>query len=317
MPIAPPATLLMASALLAWTGISAAAQETGDLAALRKEALNEVNQVRQEHGLTTLETSRVLDEAAQAHAVDMIEENYYAHVSPDGEAPRDRFLEHGGSRWKVVRENIARCSNCPVPPTLERVRSFQQGWMNSPEHRDNILAEGLESFGFGIAGEGGQVFAVQTFSGPGTPRGLQAGEEPTRLDTGELDDRAVEAVNRAREQQGLQPVSPNPALSRAAEKLLPEPGSSDTLASGQHQLFDLLPQEDRRSWAGLQVLAASCGGCGTFATAEDVTGFVDQWLDNPQHRSTLLSGNIDDMGFAMLTNGEGRKVAIAVAGRQR
>lgn len=39
--------------------------------------------------------------------------------------------------------------------------------MQSPGHRKNILSEGFDSFGFGISGEVGEIYAVQTFSGPG------------------------------------------------------------------------------------------------------------------------------------------------------
>lgn len=251
-----------------------------------------------------------------ATLLDQAEPDLYAHVAPDGSAPRDRFLEQGGSQWQVVRENIARCTNCAVPPTLEQVQSFQQGWLDSPEHRANILAEGLDSFGFGIAGEGERIFAAQTFSGAGTPRGLQAGEEPTALGANEVAELMAEAVNRAREREGLPAIAANSALAEVAQGLLPDSPTSDAIVDQQEQLFDLLPQDQRQDWGQLQMLSAACGGCGREATVQDVSHFVDQWMNNPQYGTILLDRTITDIGFAMRVNGEGRKIAIAVAGRQ-
>ena len=57
-----------------------------------------------------------LDKAAQAHAEDMLQRHYYAHETPEGKDPRDRFLAAGGSPSSLVEENIARCAGCPVPP---------------------------------------------------------------------------------------------------------------------------------------------------------------------------------------------------------
>lgn len=288
--------------------------ETGDIDVLRQEALDQVNQVREDNGFAPLEISPILNDAAQRHAEDMARNDFYAHVAPDGSAPRDRFLDEGGSQWQVVRENIARCTNCPIPPTLERVQSFQRGWLDSPEHRANILAEGLDSFGFGIVGAENRIFAVQNFSGAGTPRGLHAGEEPIPLQENEIVDRMVQAVNRARERQGISTVTVSSALVDVAGDLLPESDAAGTITDQSTQLFDLLPPGQRRDWTQLQVLSGACGGCGHEATAQDVNDFVDQWLNNPQYGSILLDGAVTDIGFAMLVDGDGRKVAIAVTG---
>ncbi len=88
--------------LLALATISPAiAAETGDLERLRSEALELVNEDRAEYGLEPLELTESLNEAAQNHAEDMIEREYYAHVSPEGEAVQDRYIEQGGSRWRA------------------------------------------------------------------------------------------------------------------------------------------------------------------------------------------------------------------------
>ena len=143
------ATLWLALAFA--DGPVAQAQQVGDLERLRQRALELVNQVRSEHDLPPLELGDILNEAAQAHAEDMLARDYYGHVSPDGENVMDRYQEAGGDRWRLVLENIAQCQGCPTPPTAERVEAFQEGWMESPGHRENILSRGLDRFGFGIA----------------------------------------------------------------------------------------------------------------------------------------------------------------------
>jgi uncharacterized protein YkwD len=190
------------------------------------------------------------------------------------------------------------------------------GW-RSPGHRENILTEGLEAFGFGISGEDGKVYAVQTFAGPGTPPQLGPDEEPVVLARDEQPAQALRAVNRERERQGLTPIEGSETLDQVARQLLPEDMAGERLISQSNNLFGLLPSGQARAWSTLAVMAAACGGCGKVPTAADIRHFADQWVNNPQHHETLLGQAISHLGFAMLANGEGRKVAIAIAGRRR
>lgn len=311
-----PALVLAITIPLLAAAPPAPAIETGDLGTLRQEALEAVNGARREHGLAPLQLTETLNRAAQQHATDMVENDYYAHVSPGGVTPRDRFLTHGGSQDKLTAENIARCSGCPSEPTVERVQSFHQGWMESPEHRENILTQGLAGFGFGIAAEDGEVYAVQTFAGPGAPHGLAPDEEPVVLEADALNGEALTVLNRARAREGLQPVETSGSLTQAARSLLPESVGGDRLIRQTENLYGLLPQGEARQWSGLQVVAAGCGGCGIEPTAQDVRYFVTQWLDNPQYRPQLMAGDASGIGFAMQANGEGRKAAIAVVGKR-
>ncbi len=315
-----PRRRLAASVLVALVGLAvpAGAQEprTGDLNSLRAEALELVNAARGERKLAPLALTGRLNDAAQSHAEDMLRRDYYAHASPEGETVVDRFRGRGGSRWQLVAENIATCRRCEVPPGAERIRAFQQGWMDSPPHRENILARGLSGFGFGIAGAGDRLYAVQTFAGPGQPRGLGADEQPDALDPEALAEEAVAAVNRAREREGLEPLQRSAALSTLARRLEPQEGG-DRVMRRTDDLRSLLPEDSAASWRRIQVLAAGCGGCGTAPTAADVRHFVEQWLGNPQYRPQLLDPAIDRLGFALEAGGEGRKTAIAVAGETR
>jgi uncharacterized protein YkwD len=283
---------------------------------LRAEALALANAARDENGLEGLEPNAILDAAAQAHARDMARRSFYSHVSPEGDDVQDRYLDSGGSRWELVAENIAQCSGCSSPATIESVQSFQEGWMNSPPHRENILARGLSSFGFGIAGDGSTVYAVQTFAGPGLPLGLAPGEETQVVSPDEQAQTAADLVNRARKGEGLAAIAASDVLSQTARQLLPQDGSGEELIRQTDDLFGLLPQDQAGVWRRLNVLAAACGGCGTRATAADLRYFVAQWLDNSRHREILLGMHASDLGVAVLADGAGRKIAVAVVGRQ-
>ena len=63
-------------------------------------------------------------------------------------------------------------------------------------------------------------------------------------------------------------------------------------------------------------LCTDCGACGTIPTAADVRFFAEQWLDDPSYRQAVLDTAVTHVGFAMATNGEGMKVALAVLARE-
>ncbi|WP_324765481.1 CAP domain-containing protein (plasmid) [Sinorhizobium meliloti] len=295
-------------------GQPAVAAESGRLAELRAQALSLVNAARKQHGLNPLQSTEILNSAAQAHAEDMLRRNYYSHTSPEGETISDRYRDRGGSRWKKVAENIARCTGCPAVPSASRVAELQQGWMNSPGHRQNILANGLESFGFGIIGESGREFAVQTFAGPGVPVALQPDEEAAELSPPEQVDVAARMINRERRREGLAPVKASGALNAVAQRLVPKGESEERIMKQPDRLYDLLPEDSETQWKKIEVVAGGCGGCGAKPTAADIRYFVDQWLQDPQNGGTLLSSDATQIGFAMFANGEGRKIGIAVTG---
>lgn len=292
------------------------AAETGDLNALRDAALEQVNQSRRDHGLPPLERGTALDEAAQNHAEDMLRRSYYSHRSPEGNTPMDRYRAAGGGTASLVAENIARCTGCPLPPDKATVRELHKGWMNSPEHRDNILARGLERFGFGIAGEAGSgLYAVQTFAGPGTPD-TDADRQATPIGPDDAQSLAIRLVNQSRQEKGVAPLSAAPALSEAGRQALSgrkegSPGDGERVTGSP---LRNLSREARSRWRTIFTLSATCGGCGTRPTDADVRSFVQQWLGRQDYRDQLLDPDQTDAGFALSASGDGRKAAMMMLG---
>lgn len=307
--------LLALPVLLLAQAQGAHAAETGDLGALRQHALELVNAARREHGRAPLTVSDTLNAIAQDHAEDMLARGYYAHVSPEGEDARDRYLAEGGDRWALVAENIASCSPCAEVPAARHVERMHRQWMDSPHHRENILRAGITEFGFGIvAGEEGPLFAVQTFAGPGTPRGdapaAGGGSQAAPLAEGEVADAFARALNAERELISLPPLEVDEALSSAAADLLPAPGEEMTLRSSAS-----LRAGDE--WTSTTTLVGSCGGCGAKVAAGDIDDFLGTWLANQAYRQRLLGPGPTSVGFALRAFGDGRKVAAVVLGQRR
>lgn len=287
----------------------ALAQETGNRERLAQEALGLVNAARAEEGLAELEMSDVLEDAAQGHAEDMLERDFYDHVTPEGQTPFDRFIEAGGDRWAVSGENIATCSGCATPADAGRVRAFHEGWMQSPEHRENILSQGFDNFGFGIAGEGREIYAVQTFSGPGdtTPDG-DAAETVTAEDARE---EALAEVNQVRNAAGLAPLEASEALDTAVERVLE--AVADDAGAMPDDPFASLPEESA-GWTSLELRTASRGGAGAEMTREDVATFIADMTSGSEVEEPLGGAAASHFGFAAKANGNGRKTAVAAFG---
>jgi uncharacterized protein YkwD len=296
---------------------AAQAQEAGDAEQFRALALKLVNQARAEAKLPPLAIGKEINEAAKFHAADMLRRNFYAHESPEGKTVQDRYLKAGGSRWRITAENIARCEGgCTL--TTKTVEELQRGWMNSKGHRENILRQGVSEFGFSmVAAPGKPLYAVQTFTGPGVPNGLQAGEQPKRLGDTQLTAKALELLNRTRKQAGRPAFAENPSLTKAVRALLPKKGLQNFELSQLGKLSDALPSAERERWQSLAILAGACGGCGAESTDIDVRAFLQQWMGDTRNEDMILNAASTHLGFALAASGEGKKVALLVLGKKQ
>jgi uncharacterized protein YkwD len=301
-----------ASAALALTallfGQSALADEPW-----QEQALELVNQAREAEGLEPLALEDALEGAAEAHAEDMLARDYYDHVSPEGETVRDRYLAAGGDDRRLVSENIAFCEGCPTPPDPEEIDAFHDGWMDSPEHRENILDPGLATFGFAMASGENVIYGVQTFAGSGRARSLRPGEPEEELPPEALREHALEAVNAARQAEGLATIEPSLDLDAAAEAMV----EAGRIAEPDGGLRDAVPEEAATNWGALALAAGECTGCGRVPTETDIDDFLDDWLANSGLRGALLDTEASHLGFAVSADGDGRKAAVALTGHAR
>ncbi len=307
--------LIVSLALAAFMCLPARAQESAEAEKLRALSLQLVNKARAEQKLPPLQIGKEVNEAAKAHAADMLRRNFYGHVSPEGQSIQDRFLKVAGSRWRITAENIARCTGCGADAAT--VQELQRGWMNSKAHRENILRKGITQFGFSIVTQAGKpVYAVQTFAGPGVSGIAGAGETGKKVTEKESVAKALELLNKERKQAGKPSLAEAASLTKAARSLLAKKKLDDFSLAQTVKVMDALPEAERDDWESLKILAFACGGCGREPTDADVRFFVKDWLGKPGNRAMLLDGSYTYLGFALAASGQGKKVALGVVGKK-
>jgi hypothetical protein len=106
--------------------------------------VNATNNQRIAAGLGSLALNGKLAQAAQAKANDMVARDYWSHNTPDGATPWTFFTAAGYS-YANAGENLAY--------GFDTSDSTVTAWMNSPEHKANVLGSYTE-VGFGIANSG-------------------------------------------------------------------------------------------------------------------------------------------------------------------
>ncbi|MEA2056109.1 MAG: CAP domain-containing protein [Patescibacteria group bacterium] len=130
-----------------------------------EKVIEQTNQQRINSGLKPLVTNQKLSAAALAKAQDMLDDQYWAHVSPDGRQPWD-FIKEANYTYRVAGENLAR--------DFQEAESMMQAWMSSPTHKANVLNNKYEQIGIAVVDgklEGFETtLVVQMF---GTPQVAQ------------------------------------------------------------------------------------------------------------------------------------------------
>ncbi|MEL6778261.1 MAG: CAP domain-containing protein [Cyanobacteria bacterium J06597_16] len=106
------------------------------------DVFNLTNAERQRQGLSPLTLSTELAQAAQDHANDMANNNYFAHEGSNGSTPATRAKARGYN-FSAIAENIGAGYSSPA--------EVVQGWLNSPGHRKNILNGTYTEIGLGFA----------------------------------------------------------------------------------------------------------------------------------------------------------------------
>lgn len=107
-----------------------------------QELLILTNQQRQNNNLGMLTDNPELDLAAANKAADMFGKDYWAHNAPDGTTPWV-FIKGTGYNYIYAGENLARGFNS--------ASDVITAWMNSPEHRQNVLSPNYKNVGFAVA----------------------------------------------------------------------------------------------------------------------------------------------------------------------
>ena len=123
--------------------------EAANLDAVRAAVMCLINHVRAQHGEEPLAANPQLEHAAQEHSAELVEQDYFAHVSPGGETPVDRIrlagYIPGPSFGYVIGENLAWGTLGLSTPA-----AIVNAWVNSPGHLANILEGQYQDTGIGV-----------------------------------------------------------------------------------------------------------------------------------------------------------------------
>lgn len=135
----------------------------------------ETNTRRNSQGLAPLTVNSTLAKAAAAKANHMFQNNYWAHIAPDGTTPWV-FISQAGYQYAVAGENLAR--------DFGDTQSMVEAWMNSPTHKENIVNPKYTEIGIAVVDgilEGTETtLVVQMF---GAPARASAGTTATAAKT--------------------------------------------------------------------------------------------------------------------------------------
>ena len=117
-----------------------------------------VNQDRAANGAGPLAWSASLARVAQYRAQDMLNRNYFSHYDPaTGQLAFAQLMHLWGIPYSTAGENIAWSTN----PSMAGINTM---FMNSPEHRANILNGAYRRLGVGVASNGVKTMVVEVFS---------------------------------------------------------------------------------------------------------------------------------------------------------
>jgi len=140
--------------------------------------LVDTNSYRGQDNEPTLSLNNDLMVAAQTKANDMVARDYWSHNTPNG-IPPWTFITNAGYLYQSAGENLAY--------GFISSQAVLSAWMNSTEHRDNILNSNFQNVGFGIAyssnyqGKGPETIVVAEYGQPASQTVLASSKNVSNI----------------------------------------------------------------------------------------------------------------------------------------
>ncbi|MBR7553471.1 CAP domain-containing protein [Allobacillus sp. GCM10007491] len=120
-------------------------QTTNELNEFEQQVVQLTNEERSKHGLQPLKIDTELSKVAREKSRDMATNNYFSHNSPTYGSPFD-MMKQFGVDYRTAGENIAKGQRTP--------QQVVNAWMNSEDHRANILNGNFTHIGVGYVEQG-------------------------------------------------------------------------------------------------------------------------------------------------------------------
>lgn len=154
---------------------------------LERQIHQQINRVRQNHGLSQLNSDELLTAIARKHSSDMASYHFFSHMNLQGESPVERaknlgwnkkkpqgsntwaigpgeniFMNHLYDKVITTKQNGVAVKKEYLWKTPEEIaQSTVQGWMDSPPHRKNILSPKYDQQGIGVAISGHEIYITE------------------------------------------------------------------------------------------------------------------------------------------------------------
>lgn len=159
-----PITAIVALGIFVNSVLSHPSAVLGEKTNLTQTALlSATNDSRQNNHALPLAYDNQLQQAAQRKAEDMAQKDYWSHATPDGQQPWN-FVTDSGYQYQAAGENLAY--------GFTSAETVMTAWMQSPDHRANVLSDNFSQVGFGVAqsadylGEGPKTIIVAMYALP-------------------------------------------------------------------------------------------------------------------------------------------------------
>ena len=147
----------------------------------RNEMIDLINQVRARYNLGPVRSNYYLELSAQRHAKDMHDRGYFSHFTPEGFSYVERIKSTGylstnpsacacyqdtgatGSPTQLGPGYVVNQQDCSCEPSFSlgenlakgqlSVEQVMEDWLDSPNHRKNILRPQFDEIGIGLFGD--------------------------------------------------------------------------------------------------------------------------------------------------------------------
>lgn len=138
-------------------------KENIDTIAIEENIFSQLNELRQEKGLSPLQENEQLNAAARQRAIES--ETSFSHTRPDG-SPTFTILTEADYYYPytLAGENLGMASFIKDENYMADV--LFQGWMDSPDHYEAMINPDFKEVGVGVYANAGVLYAVQYFGSP-------------------------------------------------------------------------------------------------------------------------------------------------------
>jgi uncharacterized protein YkwD len=273
------ASIALALILQAGFAAHAADEPAEDSERVLRELLEAHNAERAKAKLPPLTANPKLAAAALAHATDMAATSTLSHEGTDGSTPVVR-IERERYRYRSAGENVARGQR--------GVAAVMTTWMESPEHKKNILGDFQEMGAAVVSDKTGARFWCVDF-----------GTAYADLKPAEAEQQMIAALNRARAKEQLPPLRANSRLRKAAEQVVKRVVELEKVEPRKRKAPNFVDDVRRAGYRYQRIVATSASG------ESDANELVRAWLDRPDHRPNVV-GDYVDVGVGYATSPEGR-----------